>query len=113
MSGSDIFLIVAAFLIVVFVVIPVTISVRADFKFNSVVTGSNSGHVPLELFDLASLVKVTQRHCEKECDHDAARDHSAHHIVLVMHNLFRLYTSELRVEKSIVFAFRWHFVLPE
>ena len=62
--------------------VPDVVSGGWDFELNTVVTGSHSGQVPLELCDLTTLVQGLQNEHEQETDSRGSSTGEAHEIVL-------------------------------
>ena len=84
-----------------FGIVPATIAIRVDLEFDSVVTGSDSSHVPLKLLDFATLVEVSQRDREEECNQDAESRNGGNGVIFVMKDSIALNTSELGKEEGL------------
>lgn len=56
--------------------VPLVVDVTINFPFHAVVTGSDSGHVPFHLLDLAALVQPADLDKEQQSDQDRKSFHS-------------------------------------
>lgn len=78
-----------------------TVIIRIDIKLNGVIASSDSGHVPFELLNLATLEEVSQRDSEQVSDETANTTDGGKLVVLSMLLALILNAGELNIEKCI------------
>jgi hypothetical protein len=79
----------------VLLLLPSKVALLEDRELNSVITGSDSGAIPLDLLDLATLEHEADGGGEKESDEAGGADSECHLIVLLLLGGLFLYASVL------------------
>lgn len=87
--------------LLILTLLPHQVVFLVDIEFDSVISSSYSGNVPLESLDFTTLVKVADSNSVEEADHSTGGDSQAEMLILVGLLLLRLDTLVLHEEYSI------------